>query len=424
MQQNKTITLPTHLAEFENSHDFWTISGIVTKIKNWQETTVSGGGGSGFVFGGYGHFSSNPVRSSTDHFVEVWVRQDNGEENWFLLQNHDVKVKAGHHVTMICASQTGKKKVALCHLFNHSLGTEEKTGVPRTDPTWLGWLSFILFIAVAIIFNAFLPEFMNQDSIKALQNQEAFGLSHFENRYALVHEGLYWLFCLLALYWPYRVYKSFKQEKRLKEHLDGIKLYIRHELWDDHTQHNETYRLAYWRHEGRIDSLEQGRRTRFNLALKNGGQSWIAMPARKAKKFDQGDEIIAILADDVKRNSGFSLIHVFNKTKDTALRLKGYPPHKENWLLRMSSAVLSFGWRAFVLGAILYGYIEIAQSYYLTCSRADSCSGEQMMVVAGSFAVLLGLYMILETLFIKLRDIYRTGRLKQTLKSFIQESTP
>lgn len=95
-------------------------TGTVEETGKNMETRVSGGGGGGATYGGYGGTAPVTIRSQTIVHDQLFVTDANGEEHSFQLQDFNVACRAGHKISVIWAIKKGKQTGKYIAVVNHT----------------------------------------------------------------------------------------------------------------------------------------------------------------------------------------------------------------------------------------------------------------------------------------------------------------
>lgn len=134
---------------FSQKTYFYHNKGKIKNLRNFSETHISGG--DGHIRNGHGHI--NEVKSTTYHYVEIFLKNPSGRETSYTLNNNKVSVAQGHQVTMLSVGY-GKRNT-LATLVNHTMQdffhiyTESdlrKIGYLRSY-----WFHIILMIGLALL---------------------------------------------------------------------------------------------------------------------------------------------------------------------------------------------------------------------------------------------------------------------------------
>jgi hypothetical protein len=98
-------------------------TGQVQETGKNMETRVSGGGGGGATFGGYGGTAPVSIRSQTIVHDQLYITDGEGNEHAFQLQDFNVACRTGHQVSVVWAIKEGKKEGKYIAVVNHSTKT-------------------------------------------------------------------------------------------------------------------------------------------------------------------------------------------------------------------------------------------------------------------------------------------------------------
>lgn len=98
-------------------------TGEVMDARKWAVTEVSGGGGSGAVYGAngtvYGGSHTSPITSKTTNHTELFIRSKDGKERVVKLKDEDINVRTGSWVTLLWAIPEGKDGGDYVAILNH-----------------------------------------------------------------------------------------------------------------------------------------------------------------------------------------------------------------------------------------------------------------------------------------------------------------
>src|ERR1700749_2767716 len=83
-------------------------TGTVQEAGKNMETRVSGSGGGGASFGGYGGTEPGNIRSQPIVHDQLFLIDSNGNEHAFQLQDFNLACRAGQEVSVIWAIKKGK----------------------------------------------------------------------------------------------------------------------------------------------------------------------------------------------------------------------------------------------------------------------------------------------------------------------------
>lgn len=99
------------------------VTGTVQETGKNMETRVSGGGGGGATFGGYGGTAPVNIRSQTVVHDQLFVTDAENGEHAFQLQDFDLACRTGQRVSVIWAIKNGKKTGKYIVVVNHATRT-------------------------------------------------------------------------------------------------------------------------------------------------------------------------------------------------------------------------------------------------------------------------------------------------------------
>lgn len=100
---------------------YWTYGTVEESGKN-METQVSGGGGGGATYGGYGGNTPVHISSKTVIHDQIFLVDEEGFEHSFQLQDMNIACRKGNKLSVIWAIQQGKKKGPYIMAYNHTTG--------------------------------------------------------------------------------------------------------------------------------------------------------------------------------------------------------------------------------------------------------------------------------------------------------------
>lgn len=102
----------------------YSLTGEVKDSRKWTSTEVSGegGGGGGYVQGGSGYVSTQPVNitSTTTTHDQLFVQGSDGKEICVETSNANLQVRPGHTVSVVWIIKKGKDRGPYCVVYNHN----------------------------------------------------------------------------------------------------------------------------------------------------------------------------------------------------------------------------------------------------------------------------------------------------------------
>ncbi len=98
-------------------------TGVVQETGKNMETRVTGSGGGGATFGGYGGTAPVSIRSQTIVHDQLFVIDKDNGEHAFQLQDFNLACRTGQKVSVIWAIKNGKKTGKYIAVVNHSTQT-------------------------------------------------------------------------------------------------------------------------------------------------------------------------------------------------------------------------------------------------------------------------------------------------------------
>lgn len=100
---------------------YWVCGKVEETGKN-LETRVSGGGGGGATFGGYGGTAPVSIQSTTVVHDQIFLTDNDGKEHSFQLQSMDVACRSGNQLSVLWAIKSGGKTGPYIAVHNHTTG--------------------------------------------------------------------------------------------------------------------------------------------------------------------------------------------------------------------------------------------------------------------------------------------------------------
>ena len=100
--------------------DFW---GEVVDTSKQLETNVTGGGGGGMMWNGYGHTQPVEIHSTTTVHDDFYLLNPNGQERHFALANWNVSARTGHTMQVFWLIAGNRKKGPYVAVYNKNLET-------------------------------------------------------------------------------------------------------------------------------------------------------------------------------------------------------------------------------------------------------------------------------------------------------------
>jgi hypothetical protein len=161
---------------------FYATTGTVLECTKRSETHVSGSGGGGVTYNGYGSNSNVRISSTTSVHDDLHLKTAVGEQA-FQLVNFNLAVRKDNRVTVLHAVRDGKKTGPYVAVVNHSNGqvfSKLDALAPLCRPAW--WWSVATLPAVMTGFLFFVPAAMEigrrmkgRSQAKKLLNQTDLG---------------------------------------------------------------------------------------------------------------------------------------------------------------------------------------------------------------------------------------------------------
>ena len=112
--------MTTHPSVFPNSNifDFYVFTGTIVEKSRWSETHISGGGGGGYTYDGHGSSYVNPIQSTTVTQGEIWLQDDDGNQEDFRFHGAEIPCREGQRMSVIGA-RASRKPNNLYQMFNY-----------------------------------------------------------------------------------------------------------------------------------------------------------------------------------------------------------------------------------------------------------------------------------------------------------------
>lgn len=118
----------------------YSLTGEVKDSRKWTSTEVSGegGGGGGYVHGGSGYVSAQPVsiESTTTTHDQLFVQGPDGKEICVETTDANLQVRPGHKVSVVWGIKKGKDQGYYWAIFNHNT---EKTNWLDVSSSFTPW---------------------------------------------------------------------------------------------------------------------------------------------------------------------------------------------------------------------------------------------------------------------------------------------
>lgn len=140
----------------------YSLTGEVKDSRKWTSTEVSGegGGGGGYVQGGSGYVSTQPVNitSTTTTHDQLFVQGSDGKEICVETSDANLQVRPGHIVSVVWGIKKGKDQGYYWTIFNHNTEKTNWLDVSSSfSPRFFGQGRFWWVMAVLVgVFGALL----------------------------------------------------------------------------------------------------------------------------------------------------------------------------------------------------------------------------------------------------------------------------
>ncbi|MDB5120861.1 MAG: hypothetical protein JWN56_2079 [Sphingobacteriales bacterium] len=103
-------------------YDLYCAKGHVEETGKNMETRVSGGGGGGATFGGYGATAPVSIQSHTVVHDQLFLTDKAGNEHSFQLQGFNVACRVGNELSVLWAVKRGNKTGDYIAVYNYTTG--------------------------------------------------------------------------------------------------------------------------------------------------------------------------------------------------------------------------------------------------------------------------------------------------------------
>lgn len=103
-------------------YELYSITGKVMETGKNLETKVTGGGGGGATYGGYGATAPVSIRSTTVVHDQIFLKDDSGQEHSYQLQGFNVACRAENILTVIWSIKKGNKTGPYIAVVNETTG--------------------------------------------------------------------------------------------------------------------------------------------------------------------------------------------------------------------------------------------------------------------------------------------------------------
>ncbi|MCY1361488.1 hypothetical protein D9M69_481560 [compost metagenome] len=132
----------------------WT--GEVLSSDKSYETRVTSSGGGGYVGQYGGHVAAPKISSHAIERHEIWIRDENGEEQSIQLSNANISLRPGQRISVILAARHRGADMHVAAIVNHSAKTSARVYsdenlanqlglIPNRFAGPIGIVSFALF---------------------------------------------------------------------------------------------------------------------------------------------------------------------------------------------------------------------------------------------------------------------------------------
>ena len=131
--------------------EIYAFTGTVADQQSHSETHVSGGGGGGYVAGGTGYAASAPVSSTTTHYQNLFLVDEEGNEKLFEFTNFSITCRPGQTISLVGASKEGGADNTVLG-YNHDVNLiyYHKSGIEKLCHP--GWRKTLIALAVSFLF--------------------------------------------------------------------------------------------------------------------------------------------------------------------------------------------------------------------------------------------------------------------------------
>lgn len=102
------------------NHELRWVYGKVEEAGKNMETKVTGSGGGGATFGGYGGNAPVRIQSHTVVHDQIFLTDENGREHSFQLKEMNVACRSGNELSVIEAVKIGKTTGHYVVVYNHT----------------------------------------------------------------------------------------------------------------------------------------------------------------------------------------------------------------------------------------------------------------------------------------------------------------
>lgn len=112
---NKDVVL------YGKTYTFCDFTGQLMDISKQRETHISGSGGGGATWDGYGTTAPINIQSSTTLHEDLYLMNDSGQEKHFKMRNWDITGRIGHTMQVVWVIAPRRKTGPYVAVYNHSL---------------------------------------------------------------------------------------------------------------------------------------------------------------------------------------------------------------------------------------------------------------------------------------------------------------
>ena len=131
--------------------------GRVVESNRERETKVSGSGGGGATWNGYGTTAPVDISSETTVHDEFFLIDEQGNEKYLHLTNWDIPLRVGHQIQAVWIYPGNSKTGYHVAIFNKNLDkleinkitTHRLALIPYVRNVWFGWI--VVFLLAIII---------------------------------------------------------------------------------------------------------------------------------------------------------------------------------------------------------------------------------------------------------------------------------
>lgn len=151
---NKDVVL------YGKTYTFCDFTGQLMDISKQRETHISGSGGGGATWDGYGVTEPINIQSSTTLHEDLYLMNKDGQEKHFKMQNWDIAGRTGHKMQVVWVIAPTRQSGPYVAVYNHDLNTtnwadNQIQKLAAAHYAFQKWGSFLVVAVVGYVMGSF-----------------------------------------------------------------------------------------------------------------------------------------------------------------------------------------------------------------------------------------------------------------------------